>query len=68
MHPDRTTREERVRHVVRMRANLAIEDMHAQADDLDLQQRYIDGDITLADMLASAHNFAYQVTQLIGPA
>lgn len=60
MQPYQTTREERARHVARMRANFAIEDMHAQADDLDLQQCYIDGDIALADMLAHAHNFARQ--------
>jgi hypothetical protein len=46
-----------------MRANFAIEDMRAQADDVVLQQRYIDGDITLADMLAHAHNFARQLAK-----
>ncbi|WP_296945505.1 hypothetical protein [uncultured Massilia sp.] len=50
-----------------MRANFAIEDMHAQTDDLDLQQRYIDGDITLADMLAQAHNFARRLANANSP-
>jgi hypothetical protein len=67
MQPYRTTREERTLHVERMRANFAIEDMHAQADDLDLQQRYIDGDIALADMLAHAHNFAHQLAKSNNP-
>lgn len=58
MQPYQTTREERAHHVARMRANFAIEDMHAQADDLILQQRYVDGDIALADMLTHAYNFA----------
>jgi hypothetical protein len=58
VQPYQTTREERAHHVARMRANFAIEDMRAQADDLTLQQRYIDGDIALADMLAHAYNFA----------
>jgi hypothetical protein len=61
VQPYQTTREERARHVAQMRANFAIEDMHAQGYDLGLQQRYIDGDIALADMLAHAHNFARQL-------
>jgi hypothetical protein len=61
VQPYQTTREERARHVAQMRTNFAIEDMHPQADDLCLQQRYIDGDIALADMLAHAHNFARQL-------
>jgi hypothetical protein len=63
VQPYQPTREERARHVARMRANFAIEDMHAQADDLDLQQRYIDDDITLAEMLAHGHNFARQLAK-----
>jgi hypothetical protein len=67
VQPYQTTREERAVHVTRMRANFAIEDMHGQTDDLDLQQRYIDGNTTLADMLAHAHNFARQLTKLKRP-
>ncbi len=51
-----------------MRSNFAIEDMHAQADDLILQQRYINGDIDLVDMLAHAHNFAHQLAKSNSPA
>jgi hypothetical protein len=46
-----------------MRANFAIEDMRAQADDLALQQRYIDGDIALSDMLSHAYNFARELAK-----
>lgn len=67
MQTYQTTREERTRHVARMRNNFAIEDMHAQADDLDLQQGYIDGNIALADMLAHAHNFARQLAKSTNP-
>jgi hypothetical protein len=63
-----TTREERAHHVAKMRVNFAIEGVHAQADDLGLQQRYIDGDATLAEMLAYAYNFAHQVANSISPA
>jgi len=50
-----------------MRANFAIEDMRAQADDLVLQQRYIDGDIPLADMLAHAYDFARELAKSHNP-
>jgi hypothetical protein len=68
VQPYQTTSEERAHHVAQMRANFAIEDMRAQADDLVLQQRYIDGDIALADMLTHAHNFAHQMAKPNSPA
>lgn len=53
-----TTREERARHVTTMNANFALEDMHPQADDLDLQRRYVAGEISLDDMLDHTRDFA----------
>lgn len=53
-----TTREERAHHVMQMRANSAIEGMLPQTDDLELQQRYIDGQISINEMLQYAQHFA----------
>lgn len=58
MHIHQTTREERAHHVVQMRANFSLEDIHPQADDLELEQRYIDDKISLEDMLLHARDFA----------
>jgi hypothetical protein len=53
-----TTREERRMHVDQMNANFAIEDFKPDRHDKALQQRYIDGDITLEEMRAKAIEFA----------
>lgn len=53
-----TTQEERRQHIEQMCANFAIEDMHADADDLVMQERYIAGTVSLADMLQCARDFA----------
>ena len=53
-----TTLEERRQHVELMRSNFAIEDMHADAEDLALQEGYIAGTISLADLLQYARDFA----------
>jgi hypothetical protein len=52
-----TTPEERRRHVEQMRANFAIEDMHADSEDLAMQDRYIAGTASLADLLQYARSF-----------
>jgi hypothetical protein len=54
----KTTKEERRRHVAQMNANFRIEDFTPDAQDKALQQQYIDGKITLADMLEHARQFA----------
>jgi len=38
-----TSCHERNSHVVQMRANFSIEGMEPSADDMSMQQRYIDG-------------------------
>ncbi|MGZ5199210.1 MAG: antitoxin VbhA family protein [Telluria sp.] len=53
-----TTREERAHHVAQMRASFALEGIHPQADDVDIEQRYIDAKISLDDMLQHARDFA----------
>jgi hypothetical protein len=53
-----TTKTERERHVAQMNANFEIEGFTPDAEDRKLQQQYIDGLITLADMLAHAREFA----------
>ena len=55
---DATTQEERRQHVGQMCANFAIEDMHADADDMVMQERYIAGTASLADLLQHARDFA----------
>lgn len=49
-----TTKAERRRHVAQMNANFGIEGFKPDADDKELQRRYIDGDATLDDMLKHA--------------
>lgn len=41
-----------------MNASFALESMRPQADDLDLQRRYIEGEISLDDMLDHARDYA----------
>lgn len=53
-----TTCKERAHHVRQMRANSAIEGMLPQTDDLELQQRYIDGQISIDEMLQYAQDLA----------
>lgn len=53
-----TTREDRAKHVAQMRANFAIEDMRPDADDLAMQQRYVEGTASLDDLLQYARSFA----------
>ena len=54
----RTSKEERRRHVAQMNANFAIEGFKPDAQDEELQRKYIDGATTLDDMLAHARQFA----------
>lgn len=53
-----TTAEERRRRIETMRANFAQEGMQPDAEDLALQERYIEGTATLADLLAHAREYA----------
>jgi len=53
-----TTAEERRRRIETMRANFAQEGMHPDAEDRALQERYIEGTATLADLLAHARAYA----------
>jgi hypothetical protein len=53
-----TSRHERSSHVVQMRANFSIEGMEPSADDRQLQQRYIDGTVSLEEMLQHARAYA----------
>lgn len=43
-----------------MKASFSIEGMHRQADDLDLQRRYIEGQISLDNMLEHARDCAHR--------
>lgn len=52
------TTDERLNHVARMRTNFAMEGMLPDATDLAWQIRYIDGDLTLNDMLVYARALA----------
>lgn len=53
-----STQDSRRKHVLAMNASFALEDMHPDAQDIALQQRYIDGEIGLSDMLTYAVAFA----------
>jgi hypothetical protein len=66
MKPNQLTREERAYHVARMRANFSLEGIHPQVDDLDIEQRYIDGAVTLEDMLQHARDFANRAANADG--
>ena len=52
------SKAERARHVAQTNATFALEDMHPDADDLVIQQRYIDGTASLDDLLQYARAFA----------
>lgn len=52
------SKEDRCCHVVRMRANFAIEGMQPDEVDIALQNAYIAGEMTLNEMLAYAWSFA----------
>ena len=54
------TREERARIVAEVNASFAIEDLEPDADDLRIQQEFIEGTATLDDMLEHARRFAAQ--------
>lgn len=53
-----SSREDRRQHVATMRANFAIEGMHPDAEDLALQERYIDGTASLDDLMNHARAYA----------
>ena len=53
-----TTTDERFSHVACMRTNFAMEGLLPDATDLALQTGYIDGDLTLNDMLSYGRAFA----------
>lgn len=63
MNQPTTTKKQRQKHVSQMNANFAIEEMTPDAEDRKLQQQYIDGMITLDDMLAHAREFAARAQQ-----
>lgn len=52
-----TTRQQRLTQVLQMRANFSIEGMEPRVDDLALQQRYVDGVLSLAGMLRHTHDY-----------
>lgn len=52
-----TTRRARDHHVTQMRANFLIESLAPKAEDVALQQRYIDGVANLTDMLQHARDY-----------
>ena len=58
-----TTKAEREKHVVQMRANFAIEGLQPDAADLAIQQRYIDGTATADDLLEHARAFAIAMSK-----
>lgn len=51
------SREQRRQNVAVMRANFAIEGMHPNAEDLALQERYIDGTASLDDLMNHARAY-----------
>ena len=58
-----TTKTEREKHVAQMRANFAIEGMQPDAEDLAMQQRYIDGTASTDDLLQHARAFAIAMSK-----
>lgn len=59
-----TTQAQRAHHVAQMRANFAIESMVPDRNDIILQERYVAGTVTIADMLAHARAFAQLAAQV----
>ncbi|HYD60563.1 MAG TPA: antitoxin VbhA family protein [Noviherbaspirillum sp.] len=53
-----TTRKDRAAIVQQVNANAAIEGFEPDAADKELQQRFIDGEATVEDLLAAAQEFA----------
>jgi len=58
-----TTKAEREKHVAQMRANNRIEGFLPDADDLAMQQRYIDGTATTDDLMQHARTFAIAMSK-----
>ena len=53
-----STIEARQKAVAQMNANFALEDLHSDAADQALQRGYIDGTVTIEDMLHHARQYA----------
>ena len=62
-----TTRAEREKHVAQMRANHRLEGFEPDAEDLAMQQAYIEGTKTLDDLLRYALAFASSPKGLTPP-
>lgn len=62
-----TSRAERNFYVMQMRANFLIEGMEPSPDDLAMQQRYVDGTVSLAEMLEHARDYARTIKTLKTP-
>jgi hypothetical protein len=58
------TREERRKHVALMRTNFCFEDMHPDLDDLALQESYIEGIVSLDNLLNYARAYASKQADL----
>ena len=58
------TRQARDHHVTQMRANFLVKSMAPKAEDVALQQRYIDGAATLTDMLQHARDYVSTASAL----
>ncbi|WP_342616477.1 antitoxin VbhA family protein [Rhodoferax sp. GW822-FHT02A01] len=56
-----TTMTERAEHVRQANANQALEGLKPDAQDLEIQAKYIEGTASLDDLLRHANNFATQV-------
>lgn len=56
-----TTKHERAEHVRQANANQALEGLKPDAQDLEIQARYIEGTASLNDLLQHAKNFITQV-------
>lgn len=52
------SKELRRKHVASVRANFAVEGMYPDPEDLALQERYIDGTVSLDDLIKHAHAYA----------
>jgi Antitoxin VbhA len=57
IQPSITDKEHRAAQVAQMRANFAIEGMEPRPEDVALQAGYIDGTVTLVDMLDHAREY-----------
>lgn len=57
------TAEDRAKVVEQTNASLALEGMYPDDADKEIQQRYINGDATIADLLAHARRFASPATE-----